>query len=57
MIAEGIAFAYREIGVRVPVVVRLRGTAERAAARTVSEVFLWGGFEEGRGGVRLEKLC
>ncbi|SLM38680.1 succinyl-synthetase subunit alpha [Lasallia pustulata] len=36
MIAEGVLRAYRELGVAVPVVVRLRGTNEGCGQRVVS---------------------
>ena len=35
MIAEGILLAYKDLGVRVPVVVRLRGTNEEIGQRMV----------------------
>jgi len=36
MIAEGIILAYKELGIRLPVVVRLRGTNETAGQKMVS---------------------
>lgn len=36
MIAEGVVLAYRELGIAVPVVVRLRGTNEERGQRMVS---------------------
>ena len=38
MIAQGIMMAYEEIGVKVPVVVRLRGTNEQAGQKMVSKI-------------------
>lgn len=40
MIAEGIMLAYRDLGIKVPVVVRLRGTNEEIGQKMVSEGFL-----------------
>ena len=37
MIAEGILMAYREVGIEVPVVVRLRGTNEKEGQRMIEE--------------------
>ena len=37
MIAEGIMLAYKELGVNVPVVVRLRGTNEKVGQKMVCE--------------------
>ncbi|OCL05352.1 hypothetical protein AOQ84DRAFT_323050, partial [Glonium stellatum] len=49
MIAQGIVLAFREVGVRKPVVVRLRGSNEEEGARVLAEAGLriWavGGFE------------
>ena len=36
MIAEGIMLAYRDLGIKVPVVVRLRGTNEELGQKMVS---------------------
>ncbi|KAF1838105.1 succinyl-CoA ligase subunit alpha [Decorospora gaudefroyi] len=53
MIAEGIVLAFREMGVRKPVVVRLRGTNEEVGQRVLREsglpVFVYDGFEEAVG--------
>jgi succinyl-CoA synthetase alpha subunit len=50
MIAEGIILAFKEVGVRKPVVVRLRGTNEEEGQRVLKEsglpVFAYDGFEE-----------
>ena len=40
MIAEGILLAFKELGVKVPVVVRIRGTNEKEGQRIVSYLFL-----------------
>ena len=37
MIADGIILAYKDLGIKVPVVVRLRGTNEKLGQRMVSE--------------------
>ncbi|KAJ8061267.1 hypothetical protein OCU04_010332 [Sclerotinia nivalis] len=37
MIAEGILLAFRELGVKVPVVVRIRGTNEKEGQRIIAE--------------------
>ena len=36
MIAEGILLAYRDLGIKLPVVVRLRGTNEKIGQKMVS---------------------
>ena len=36
MIAEGIMLAYKDLGIKVPVVVRLRGTNEKVGQKMVS---------------------
>ncbi|EAT83662.2 hypothetical protein SNOG_08494 [Parastagonospora nodorum SN15] len=50
MIAEGIILAFKEVGVRKPVVVRLRGTNEEKGGRVLEEAKLpihaFDGFEE-----------
>jgi succinyl-CoA synthetase alpha subunit len=50
MIAEGIILAFKEVGVKKPVVVRLRGTNEEEGQRVLREsglpVFAYDGFEE-----------
>ncbi|KAH3938642.1 hypothetical protein HBH53_248280 [Parastagonospora nodorum] len=50
MIAEGIILAFKEVGVRKPVVVRLRGTNEEKGRRVLEEAKLpihaFDGFEE-----------
>lgn len=40
MIANGIVLAYKDLGIRVPVVVRLRGTNEKIGQRLVSDGML-----------------
>lgn len=56
MIAEGVVLAYRELAVKVPVVVRLRGTNEGVGQRMVS--FIFSGFVvELEGGVGVEAGC
>ena len=37
MIAEGIMLAYKDLGIRIPVVVRLRGTNEQLGQQMVGE--------------------
>ena len=37
MIAEGILLAYRDLGIKVPVVVRLRGTNEEVGRKMIAE--------------------
>lgn len=39
MIAEGIMLAYKDLGITVPVVVRLRGTNEKEGQKLVSWIF------------------
>lgn len=39
MIAEGIILAFRDLGLKVPVVVRLRGTNEEVGQRMVCSLF------------------
>lgn len=55
MIAEGIILAFKEVGVRKPVVVRLRGTNEEKGRRVLEEAQLpihaFDGFEEAVGKV------
>jgi succinyl-CoA synthetase alpha subunit len=50
MIAEGIILAFKELGVKKPVVVRLRGTNEEKGQRVLQEsglpVFAYDDFEE-----------
>lgn len=41
MIAEGIVIAFEELGVKVPVVVRLRGTNEDLGRKIVSPLILY----------------
>ena len=40
MIAEGIMLAYKDLGIEIPVVVRLRGTNEGIGQKMVSDPFL-----------------
>lgn len=40
MIAEGIMLAYKDLGIKVPVVVRLRGTNEEIGQKMVSMIFV-----------------
>jgi succinyl-CoA synthetase alpha subunit len=55
MIAEGIIMAFKEVGVRKPVVVRLRGTNEERGQRVLAEaklpIWVFDGFEEAVGKV------
>ena len=37
MIAEGVMLAYKELGIKVPVVVRLRGTNEEIGQKMIAE--------------------
>ncbi|KAL8787628.1 MAG: hypothetical protein Q9195_007674 [Heterodermia aff. obscurata] len=50
MIAEGIMLAYKELGIRVPVVVRLRGTNEEMGQKMIAEsglpLYAFDDFEE-----------
>lgn len=50
MIARGVVMAFKELGVRVPVVVRIRGTNEAEGQRIIAEsglpLFAFDGFEE-----------
>ena len=43
MIAEGILLAYKDLGIKLPVVVRLRGTNESKGQKMVGEGSAWGG--------------
>ena len=57
VIAAGILKAYKEVGVRVPVVVRLRGTNEELGRKTLEEgahKMGVGGISEGKGMVAVE---
>jgi succinyl-CoA synthetase alpha subunit len=50
MIARGVLLAFKELGVRVPVVVRIRGTNEEEGQKIIAEsglpLFAFDGFEE-----------
>ncbi|KAF7912742.1 uncharacterized protein EAF01_001763 [Botrytis porri] len=50
MIAEGILLAFKELGVKVPVVVRIRGTNEKEGQRIIAEsglpLFAYDDFDE-----------
>lgn len=50
MIARGVLLAFKELGVKVPVVVRIRGTNEQEGQRIIAEsglpLFAFDGFEE-----------
>lgn len=50
MIARGVLLAFKELGVQVPVVVRIRGTNEEEGQRIIAEsglpLFAFDGFEE-----------
>ena len=46
MIANGIMLAYKDLGIRVPVVIRLRGTNEDIGQKMVSNFVIDGSFAE-----------